>query len=65
LLPLLLTAAAALQGSNRLQRGLLYADYLRAFSNFKHNPQVVVVAGMGHDQVPMLNAPDFIKFVSP
>jgi hypothetical protein len=26
---------------------------------------VVVVAGMGHDQVPMLNAPEFIKFVLP
>lgn len=52
------------QGSNRLQRGLLYRDYLRTFSGFRHTPQVVVVPGMGHDQVPMLNAPEFISFVS-
>ena len=39
-------------------------DYLRAFSKFKHSPKVAVVPNMGHDQVPMLNSPEFIKFIS-
>jgi len=56
--------AALMQGTNRLQRGLIYMDYLRAFSNFKQSPNVVVVPNMGHAQGPMLNSPEFIKFLT-
>jgi hypothetical protein len=52
-----------LQGSNRLQRGLLYMDYLHLFSN-QLSPRVVTVPGMGHDQVPMLQSDAFRKFVT-
>jgi len=54
-----------LQGSNRLQRGLLYMDYLKLFSNSQLSPKFVVVPGMGHDQVPMLKSAEFQTFVSP
>lgn len=64
LLLLLLLLLLHIQGSNRLQRGLLYMDYLRAYSNYQHSPQMAVVPNMGHDQVPMLNSQEFQKFVS-
>jgi hypothetical protein len=61
---MLLLLSLLLQGSNRLQRGLLYMDYLRMFSNNQLSPQVATVPGMGHDQVPMLQSDTFQKFVS-
>jgi hypothetical protein len=59
-----LPCARRLQGSNRLQRGLLFTAYLKAFSGGQHTPLVAIVPGMGHDQVPMLNSAEFLKFVS-
>ena len=37
------------QGSNRLQRGLLFASYLRFISQGKYSPRITVIPGMLHD----------------
>lgn len=55
--------ALALQGSSRLQRGLLYMDYLRHWSGGTHKPQVTRVPNMGHSSPLMFTSPTFLRFI--
>jgi hypothetical protein len=53
---------AALQGSNRFQRGLLYAAHLERFFGGGYKAQVVIVRGMRHDSAALLASADFNCF---
>ncbi|WIA16210.1 hypothetical protein OEZ85_012923 [Tetradesmus obliquus] len=53
-----------LQGSNRLQRGLLFMSYLKTFSNGSASPQFTTVPGMGHDASKLYSVQKFLNFVS-
>jgi hypothetical protein len=58
-----LNLACTLQGTNRLQRALLYLDYLRHWSNGAHRPRVTKVPNMGHSAPLLFTSPTFLSFV--
>jgi hypothetical protein len=62
-LPILSPLCVSLQGSSRLQRGLLYMDYLRHWSGGTHKPQVTRVPNMGHSSPLMFTSPTFLRFI--
>jgi hypothetical protein len=53
---------AALQGNNRLERGLIYYNYLRYYYG-SHRHTCLVVDGVGHDSYAMFNSPKCIDAV--
>lgn len=59
-----LACEAMLQGSNRLQRGVLYMLYLKSYwSDVGFEPNFSIVPGMMHNLTAFLMSPQFQKFV--
>ena len=59
-----LACEAMIQGSNRLQRGLLYMQYLRLYwakENF--SPRYSVISGMMHNLTAFLRSDEFQNYV--
>lgn len=54
------SCSAEIQGSNRLDRGIKYFNFLNAY--YEHNHQIDIVDSVGHDARLMYNAPN-VKMV--
>jgi hypothetical protein len=59
-----LACAANFQGSNRLQRALLYLQYLKMiWKDANYTPPVEIVYGMGHDRIKFFESKTFQDLV--